>query len=245
MLLRFLPHYAADGGGSGAEDDDPDERVRSEDVIARAKDDKDAIARLGRELDRNEDRRFKQRDAKRALRAEIDTLKAAQPADGGRVLTKDEAKAFDEFQAFGKKPSEIKAELDGATTATQELAALRRKTQLHDVQALTGFDPDVLEDIGAGWEFVTKDEQADGKPVKIVYVKEGDQEQRIDQHPKVMKFMPSLKPAQQQADPPAPRNTSFIQQHGGTAPSGDMAAQFIAAQEERRKAQPNPLLKGA
>jgi hypothetical protein len=241
MLLDFLPRFAADDdGGSGGTGDPPEGKIKPSDILNRYGNTAESALRMAEKLSEAENANYRLRTKNRDLTTERDALQSRQPADGGRVLTKAEADAYDAYVALGKKPGEVKAELDAAATATQELTTLRRKAQLHDVHALTGFDPDVLEDIGPSWEFVTKEESG----AKVVYVKEGDTEQRIDQHPKVVKFMPALKPAQQQADPPA-RNTSFIQQHGGTAPAGDMAAQFIKAQEERRKAQPNPLLKGA
>lgn len=238
MLLDFFPRYAADGGASGG-DDDPDERVRSEDVISRAKDDKDAIARLGRELDRNEDRRFKLREDRRVLREQV---AAAALPEGAVTLSKEDAAAWEAYKALGKRPSELKAELDSAATAATELTTLRQRQTLHDVQSATGFDPDVLGDIGANWAYRIADEQADGKPVKVVYVKEGDQELRIDEHPKVQRYIKALKP--EAAPPPAePRNTLFLQQHGGSGDTGDMAAQFIKKQAEKRAASPNPLMK--
>ncbi len=242
MLLRFLPHYAADDDG-GTAGDPPEGKIKPSDILNRYGQTAESALRMAEKLSEAENANYRLRTKNRDLTTERDALQSKQPADGGRVLSKDEASAFDAYVALGKKPSEVKAELDAATTATTELATLRRKAQLHDVQALTGFDPDVLGDIGTNWEFVTKDEQADGKSVKVVYVKEGDTEQRIDQHPKVVKYMPSLKPMQVHDDPPKPRGTSFVEQHGGQGGGGDLAAQHIARQAEARAKQTNPLMK--
>jgi hypothetical protein len=217
MLLNFHPFYAADGGGASSdEDDDPDERVRSEDIINRSSNAQDTIARLGRELDRNETRRFNLRTERRTLR---DQVAAAALPNGARVLTKDEAAAYDAYTALGK-PDELRQAIAEREATTTELATLRRKQSLHDVQAITGYDPDVLGEIGPNWQSTTKDEQADGQPVKVVYVKEGDAEQRIEQHPKVQKYLGALKPATAQ-----PTGTGYVTQSTGDKQPPQNAAQ--------------------
>ena len=105
---------------------------------------------------------------------------------------------------------------------------------------VTGYDLDILRDIGgAEWQYTIKEEPIDDKPQRVVYVKDGDTELPIDQHPKVQKFLPALKPAAAAA----PAGTAYVKQGGGaqTQP-GDLAARFMQQQEERRKAQVNPLM---
>lgn len=238
MLLNFLPfHSADDDGGTGS--GEAEGGVKPSDILNRYGQTAEAALRMAEKLAEAENKLYRLREKNRAMTQERDALQANQPADGAVVLSAEDAKELEAYRTLGK-PTEVKQALDGAKSAAEDLATLRRKSELHDVQAVTGFDPDVLGDIGANWSYRIADEQADGKPVKVVYVKEGEQEQRIDQHPKVQKFMPALKPQGEQAKE---RNTLFIQQHGGTGSAGDLADQFIQRQAEKRAATPNPLMK--
>lgn len=252
MLRGFLPRYYADddgtgSGGSGAGDDQG--KVKPSDILARYGQTAESALRMAEKLAESENSNYGLREKNRTLRTEVTELKAKTPADGARILTADEAKSFEAFTALGKKPDEIKTALDASSTTATELATLKRKQQLHDVQALTGFDPDVLGEIGPDWQYTFKDEQADGKPVKVVYIKDGDNESRIDEHAKVLKFLPALRPAAGgtgtgEQGGTQQRGTAFVQQHaGGGGATGDKAAQFIAQQEATRKTQTNPLMK--
>lgn len=230
MLIDFLPRHTEDDG----QPQGGDGKQRATDVLDRYG--KDAL-KLAEKLAESLSDNYSLREKNRTLRQEVADFKAKQAPDGARVLTKEESEAYDAYTALGK-PSDIKSELDTKSTAEQELTTLRRKQQLYDVHALTGFDPDVLGEIGANWQFITKEEQSDGGTSKVVYVKEGDQEQRIDQHPKVQKYLPALKPDV------AP-GTGYVAQSTGDkpVPAPDKATQFIAQQAEQRSKQPNPLMK--
>jgi len=251
MLRGFISRYAAaDGGGSGAGDeDDPEERVRSEDIISRSANAQDTIARLGRELDRNEDRRFKQRAAKRALQAEIDDLKSKQPADGGRVLSKDEAAVYDAYVALGKPADAIKQALDASDAATQKLTKLERDGQIRDAALAHGYSAQALGKLPslANVALTLKDETVEDKPIKRAYVTADGKEAALDAYilEHDPEFLPSLTVQSAPPPPPAPaaRGTSFVQQHAGGVPAGDKADQFIKQQAEARAKQVNPLMK--
>jgi hypothetical protein len=174
MLLNFHPFYAADGGGaSGDEDDDPDERVRSEDIINRSSNAQDTIARLGRELDRNETRRFNLRAERRTLREQV----AAVP-EGARVLTKDEAKAYEAYLAFGKSPDELKQALDANGEATAKLAKLERQAQIRIAAEAHGYRAGLLSELRSldGKSIETREIEEQGSKVKRSFVKDGDVE---------------------------------------------------------------------
>lgn len=236
----FLRYYAADDDGGSGAGDPPEGKIKPSDILARYGQTAESALRMAEKLAESENANWQLREKNRTLRQERDTLKDKQPGEGAVVLSADEAKDFDAYRTLGKKAGEIKAALDAATDATNKLTQYERDALLRDVQDATGFDRDVLSEIGQGWVFRIADEGS----AKVVYVKDGDQETRIDQHPKVQKFMPALKKPEADLSVP-PRNTSFVQQHGGQGAAGDPAAQFIQKQAEKRAAQPNPLLKGA
>lgn len=254
MLRGFISRYhAADGGGSGGagDEDDPDERVRSEDIINRSSNKDETIARLGRELDRNETRRFVLRDARRKLQTEIDDLKSKAPGDGTRVLTLEEAKVYDAYVALGKPPAEIKQALEASDQATAKLTKLERDGQIRDAASAHGYSASALGKLPslANAVLVLKDETVDEKPIMRAYVTAADGKETaldayIQQHDP--EFLPSLTAQSAPPPPPAPtaRGTSFVQQHaGGGEASGDKADQFIKQQAEARAKQTNPLMK--
>lgn len=199
MLIQFL-HSPDDGQPDGGDSGDGG-AVRASDVLNRYGKNDEAALRLAEKLADAENTLYKLREKNRTLRQDNDALKAKLPADGAVVVPQADAAALDAYRALGT-PDTLKQALDAKTTAEGELSTLRRDATLRDVQEATGFDRDVLREIGGAWEYTIKQEQIDGKDVRAVYVKDGDQETRIDQHPKVVKFLPALKP--NAATPPAP-----------------------------------------
>lgn len=235
-MLRniFSRMHAADGGASGGDEDDPDERVRSEDIINRSSNAQETIARLGRELDRNEDRRFKQRDLKRQLRQEIEDLRSKTPADGARLLTADEAKAYDGYVALGKPPADLKAALDASGDATTKLAALERDAQIRDAATAHGYTPAALGKLPSlvGKTMLLKDETVDGKPIKRAYVADGGKETALADYIQAHdpEFLPSLTSTSNgngahEASGGATRGTAFVQQHAGGGDTKPSVAQ--------------------
>lgn len=201
MLITFFSTYgrlfAADGGGSGGagEDDDPDERVRSEDIIARSRNDAETIARLGRELDRNEDRRFKLRESRRTLTQELVDLRGKQPGEGATVLTSDQAKVWEAYQGLGKVEDLTKAVKERDDLAG-ELGTFRRNAALQAAAEAHDYRPTALAKLPslAGKGIETREIEVDGQKVKRAFVKDGDKEfglaEYIQQHD--AEFLPAL-----------------------------------------------------
>ena len=235
MLKGFLYHAEDDGQPQGGDVDDPPAgKVRASDLRQQLGStvDEQALMRL---LEKQADLLTDNHKLRERLRARPEVPK------GARVLTTDEAAAYDAYVALGK-PDEVSAKLTTAEQASADLTTLRRDATLRDVRDATGYDLDVLKDIGgAEWSYRIADETIEDKPAKVVYVKDGDQEQRIDQHPKVQRFLPALKPSG--TTPPPPPGQPYPRQGASSGTTaGDMAGRFIQQQEERRKAQPNPLM---
>ena len=235
MLKGFLKYYDENDppqGGGETGDDPPAGKVRASDLRSQLGQniDEQALMRL---LEKQADLLSDNHKLREKLRARPEVPK------GARVLSADEATAYDAYVALGK-PDELSTKLTTAEQAAADLTTLRRDATLRDVRDATGYDLDVLKDIGgAEWQYTIKEETIDEKPAKVVYVKDGDQEQRIDQHPKVQRFLPALRPSGMTPPPGQP----YPRQNGGTPPpAGDLATRFIQQQEERRKAQINPLM---
>lgn len=235
MLKGFLYHAEDDGLPQGGDVDDPPAgKVRASDLRQQLGQniDEQALMRL---LEKQADLLSDNHKLREKLRVRPEVPK------GARVLTTEEAAAYDAYVSLGK-PDEVKGKLTTAEQASADLTSLRRDATLRDVRDATGYDLDVLKDIGgAEWSYRIADETIEDKPAKVVYVKDGDQEQRIDQHPKVQRFLPALKPSG--TTPPPPPGQPYPRQGGGTPPpAGDLATRFIQQQEERRAKQPNPLM---
>jgi hypothetical protein len=207
MLLQPR-YYAADGGGSGAEDDDPEERVRSEDVIARGTNPQDTIARLGRELDRNEDRRFKLRTERRELREKLE--QAVVPADA-QVLNKEQAAEYAAYTALGKKPDELKQAIDLNGEATTKLARLERAEQIRVAGDVHGYRVGLLSELRSldGKPMETREIEEGGAKVRRTFVKDGEAELSLPDF--LSKHAPDAIGALQQ--PPA--GTGYVSQSAG------------------------------
>lgn len=231
MLIRYL-HSSDDGQPEGGDAGD----IKASDIINRYGTGADSALRLAEKVADLENKLYRLRETKRALTQERDELKAKLPADGAVVVAQDDAAALEAYRALGK-PEEVKAALDAKAAAEGKLHTLERDATLRDVREVTGFDLDVLREIGgAEWQYTIKTETGDAGDVRRVYVNDGSQEVAIDQHPKVQKFLPALKPSA-----PAPVGTPFPRQSAGSAPAGDLAARFIEQQAAKRAQQPNPL----
>ena len=193
MLIQFL--HAPDDGQPDGGDTDGGGAVRASDVLNRYGKNDEAALRLAEKLAEAENTLYKLREKNRALRQDHETLKAKLPADGAVVLAPSDVADLEAYRALGT-PATLKQTIEAKTAADGELSTLRRDATLRDVQEATGFDRDVLRDIGAdAWQYTIKHEQVDGKDARRVYVTDGDAETLIEEHPKIKKFLPSLKPA--------------------------------------------------
>jgi hypothetical protein len=84
------------------------------------------------------------REQRRSLREEVTTLKAKVAPDGARVLTAEEAKAYDAYAALGK-PEDVKKALEANSEATAKLAKLEKAERLRAAAEAAGYKPSVLE----------------------------------------------------------------------------------------------------
>lgn len=210
MLIRHF-HTEDDGQPQGGESSGAAElpaKVRASDLRAQlgsTVNEQDLMRLLEKQADLfNDNKRYREK-----------LSKMQDVPKGARVLTADEAALFDAYAALGT-PDALKGAQAAATEAQDKLAGLQRDATLRDVRDVTGYDLDILRDIGgAEWQYSIKDEGTEAEPQRVVYVKDGDTEQRIDQHPKVQRVLPALKPAaaSQPTAPPYPRQSA-----GGGAP---------------------------
>lgn len=216
--------------------DEPEGKVKASDILNRYGTNEAAALRLAELYADAQNTLYRQRVKNRTLTDERDALRAKLPADGAVLMIAEDADALEAYRALGT-PDALKGAQAAATEAQDKLAGLQRDATLRDVRDVTGYDLDILRDIGgAEWQYSIKDEGTEAEPRRVVYVKDGDTEQRIDQHPKVRRVLPALKPAaaSQPAAQPYPRQSA-----GGRAP--DMAQQFLDQKQARNAALPNPL----
>lgn len=226
MLIRHF-HSEDDGQPQGGEPS------RASDMLDRYG--RDAL-KLAEKLAEVQSDNYSLREKNRTLRQELKDTAAKAAPDGAVLMTAEDAAALGAYRALGT-PDALKGAQAAATEAQDKLAGLQRDATLRDVRDVTGYDLDILRDIGgAEWQYSIKDEGTEAEPQRVVYVKDGDTEQRIDQHPKVQRVLPALKPAaaSQPAAQPYPRQSA-----GGRAP--DMAQQFLDQKQARNAALPNPL----
>lgn len=158
------------GGGTGGSGSDGD-RQRVEATVRR-------IMQEGRTEDKlvqlhldNHDLRAKLREAEG---------RTAVP-DGGKVLTAEESKAWEEYQAMGK-PEEVKAKVEERDTLRQEVDQRKEQDRAAEAARLAGFKPTVLADLiqAKGLEMELKDttvtEDGNTKTVKVPHVRPKGQE---------------------------------------------------------------------
>lgn len=230
MLKSFLT-YAEDDGqpqGGGADDQPSDGgRVRASELrqqLGQSVDEQSLMRLLEKQADLLTDN-HKLRERVRKMRE--------LPANAV-VLSGDDASAWEAYRVLGK-PDELKQHLTAKSTVEQELITLKRDATLRDVRDATGYDLDVLRDIGgAEWQYTIKEEQVGDAKQKVVYVKDGDKEQRIDEHPKVQRFLPALKPqvAQGSQAAQASGGTSFVPQNvGGKPPAQNAGKTYTQSQK--------------
>jgi hypothetical protein len=132
-------------------------------------------------------------------RERIRELEGQVPAQGSVVLTTEQGTTWQSYQQLGA-PDALTAALKERETAQSELKTIRRDLELRDVAAAAGYSLDVLRTLAGELSFVVKDEQKDGKAVKVVAVKDGDKETPIDEYAKAKwaAFLPALRPEAQQ-----------------------------------------------
>lgn len=132
---------------------------------------------------------FQHRETIRGLQGQV-------PDQGAVVLSGDDAQHWQSYSQLGEL-SAIQQQLQERQTFERDLTQLRQDMLLRDVASIMNFDRDVLQTVGGSLTYVIKDEQVEGKPVQVVYVKDGDQETKLSAfaEQKWQKFLPSLRTA--------------------------------------------------
>lgn len=193
MLIRWLrPHYEDDDGkGSGGEDGG---KARASELRAQlgATVDEQALTRLLEKYADALNDNYRLRGERRTLKQQLADAQGKVPADGARVLSAEEATAYDAYAALGK-PDEVKRTLEASATATTELAKLKRAETIRSAADVVGYKPAVLAQLAGDLEIQTKDGK-DGKPAAVVVVDQ--KETPLADYAKAHweDFLPSLAP---------------------------------------------------
>jgi hypothetical protein len=216
MFVRWHPFFSTgEAGGTGSDpDNDQGGKVKPSDVLARYGQTAESALRMAEKLAESENANWQLREKNRTLRHERDDARGKVPAEGGTVLSKDEAAAWATYQALGK-PDEVKRTLEASTTAQQELTGLRRAETIRTVAEAHGYKAPVLAKLPslAGKELVLKDVTEEGKQVKRAFV--GDQPLVDYIQANDAEFMPALTAEAQQQQS---GGTSYVAQSAGGKP---------------------------
>lgn len=235
--MRYPPIYHAPDDGDDPQGGDSPKRPRPSDLAAQYHN--DAI-RISEQLAVVLEDNYKLRDKNRALSADLAAVKGKVPADGARVLSKDEAAQWEAYTALGQ-PDALKQQLATAEGAQAELTTLKRERTIAAAAEAAGYagKAGTLAKLPslAGKDLVVKDVEIDGKKAKQAFVVADGKEHAlvayITEHDP--EFLPALT-----ADAATHGGTQFVRQSAGGAPANAIdtyGKQFQAA----RDAAPNPL----
>ena len=237
--MRYPPIYHAPDDGDDPQGGESSKRPRPSDLAAQYHNDAMRVSeRLAEVLDDN----YKLREKNRTLTADLATAKANTPADGARVLSKDEAALWEAYTALGA-PDALKQQLATAEGAQAELSTLKRERTIAAAAEAAGYTGKAgtlakLPSL-AGKDLVVKDVEIDGKKAKQAFVVADGKEHALAAY--ITEHDPEFLPALT-TEAAKPAGTQFVRQSAGNEAASDMAARHIHQQEERRKAQPNPLM---
>ena len=233
MRYRLFLHAPDDG-------DDPQggessKRPRPSDLAAQYHNDAMRVSeRLAEVLDDN----YKLREKNRTLTADLATAKANTPADGARVLSKDEAALWEAYTALGA-PDALKQQLATAEGAQAELTTLKRGELLRTAGEAAGYKPAVLAKLPslAGKDLVVKDVEIDGKKAKQAFVVADDKERELTAY--ITEHDPEFLPALT-TEAAKPAGTQFVRQSAGSDAASPLDT-YGKTFQEARDAAPNPL----
>lgn len=194
------------------------------------------------------------REERRLLRDEVQDLKKNAPKDGGLVLSKEEAEAWEAYRELGK-PEEVKTGLEERDTLKSDLAKRDRQDGIRAAASHVNYKPNVLVDLveAKGLAVETKDVEVekDGKTeqAKVPFVRKiGDDGKPSGDAVKLTDYitneLPDYLPAlQQSGQPQGGGGTVLPKQSGGGqgTDAGDKVGDFVKTQRERAKKVPDPL----
>lgn len=183
------------------------------------------------------------------LRDKARQLESRLPAEGALVLSGNDVAAWQAYQTLGK-PDDIKQGLEERTQLQGQLSGAQRAETLRTVAEAVGFKPTVLTNLdrmakaeGKELAFTVRDEQRDGKAIKVAYVKDGQTETALTDYAQSnwADFLPALSAQGTQQ----PTGTRYPAQHVGSSAQkqDDPVAAFLEKQKANQAAIKNPLLK--
>ena len=175
------------------------------------------------------------------LRTDNDALRANTPADGARVLSKDEAALWEAYTALGA-PDALTQQLATAEGAQAELSTLKRERTMAAAAEAAGYTGKAgtlakLPSL-AGKDLVVKDVEIDGTKAKQAFVVADGKEHALAAY--ITEHDPEFLPALTAEAAAKPSGTPFVRQSAGNdtaSPLDTYGKQFQAA----RDAAPNPL----
>lgn len=192
MLIRFLPFYSDDDGTPHGGDAKP----RPSDVLEQYG--RDAL-RLAEKLADVQSDNYRLRDERRKLKQELADVVGKVPAGDAKVLTKDEADAYEAYLSFGPLDS-LKLAIAGAEMASSELRTLKRERAITKAAEAVGYKASVLTTL-AGDLDIQMEASKDGTQVVYV-VKDGEKTALTDYAAKQWAdFLPALTPKVQPQAP--------------------------------------------
>jgi hypothetical protein len=163
MLINFLSRYHEADPGDADPQGGSSGKVRASDVLEQFG--RDAI-RIAEKLADVQSDNHRLREERRNLKQQLTEAQGKAPAADTRVLSADEAKAYDAYAALGK-PADIKSALDTKGTAEQELVALKREKALAKAAEAAGYKASVLTTLAGDLDIQVRPVK-DGKPLVVV-----------------------------------------------------------------------------
>lgn len=112
------------------------------------------------------------REQRRTLRLEVTDLKAKVPAADARMLTPDEAAAYDAFDALGLKPADITAAIAERDTVKADLTTVRHNETIRGAAEAHGYKAAALAKLPSlrDRDIDIEDVTVDGKATKRAFV---------------------------------------------------------------------------
>lgn len=243
MLIQFVrPLYEDDDGapGGGAAG-----RQRPTELAAQYHND---AMRLSEKLAEVLEDNYKLRDKNRTLTQERDTARGKAAPEGARMLMATEAAAYDAYVALGPA-ADLQSALTERDTLKQEIATTRRTESIRSAADAHGYKASALGKLRSleGKTLETREVEVEGSKVKRSFVKDGTTETPLPDFLAANEadLLPALTVDAGGGGAQQPRGTPYPQQQGNNGSqrlTGDLAAQYIARQEEQRKAQTNALM---
>ena len=215
MRYRLFLHAPDDGQPQGGDGQQPS------DLLDRYG--KDALKLAEKLADAQRDN-YRLREKNRMLTTELADAKGKAPADGARVLSKDEAAQWEAYTALGA-PAALKTQIDTAQGAQGELAILKRERTIADAAAAQKWPAATLAKLPSlkDKDLIVKDVEIDGTKVKQAFVAHDGKEHPLAEYVTTHdpEFLPAL--AADAAPAQSGGGTPFVRQSAGAPPAKQSA----------------------